>query len=107
MQETSSEAGDGERRPVPQPNLSSAQERWVTTPCGEPQASESICHETEIQDGRSEVNQGSAQKRRLDGHNRPEGCLPVSTSRHRASPVPEIHNYGQKRFTNSNVSHSD
>ena len=77
-------------RPVPKPNLSCSEERWLPTPSDQPQTLESPPSGAGIQDGGSEDDLELDPEEGLDGHNKPKGHLFVSASGPGASPVPQV-----------------
>ena len=76
--------GDHATRSVCQPGISGSREGWVTTASGEFRITE-LPHCKEEIDGGSKINSRSDPERRLDGHDRPKGCLSFGTSLGKAS----------------------
>ena len=80
---------------IPQPDISGSQEGWLGEVGDQPETSESVYPPTTFQDGEFNNDQRPAERRGLDGLNRPEGCLPLSDDMGRPPEVLEIHMAGQ------------
>ena len=66
--------------PISQLHISGAQERWLIQTSNQPEATESVYGEPALQDGEPGNDERPAEEQRLDGLNRFEGCIPVSSS---------------------------
>ena len=80
---------------IHQPDLFGPQERWLSKASDQLETSESVYSPTTFQDGESGNDQRPAERRQLDGFNRPKGCLPVGHNMARSSEVSEIPMAGQ------------
>ena len=75
--------------------VSGREEGRLSAPSGQPEATEPLHHETEVQDGRHQGHQGSSSAGRLDDLHRPEGCLPVGGDCSGAQEIPQIQVEGE------------
>ena len=77
-------------RPIYQPHLPSPQEGRIAASSRQPEAAEPLDGKIKIQNGERENIEGPGQEERLDGLDRPEGCLSLGTNRgegQKVSPV--------------------
>ena len=75
---------------IPQPDFSGSQERWIGEVGDQPETPEPVHSPNPFQDGESGNDQRPAERGRLDGLNRLEGCLPISHNMGGSQKVPEI-----------------